>query len=569
MSASDVGSRLAAAAGEADSWAQVAAALREELERRDDASLRWLIWAFDYGLDSWRHGTPSAKDPFVPMLGYNDGSSYPPAIEAVEEAALAVWAEAADVDGPVIASRLHDLLWERRWGKRPDLHARAAWAAYVELAAGAWDALHRSVCQVRALQLARSLNDEDLVVKTVRGAVGIVRDCLAAESPMPGAPFHVLGALVDLPRESRPDELDGLLSSAEDLFDHDASLYESVAQMKMAQAGDDEERTRLHAALVERWIQTANLDKGLGRFAHLRHALELADGYGLTDLARGIRQRIQENPADVDDFHEVAVDLRIPRQELDDYVAGLVGDDGWEAALTRLGTMPPPSGDYTANLAQVERQKAEHPLMFLVTKVIYGPHGFPVQVVQDEGLHERVALSEYERLGMELAGLLIGQVLDGIKARYGVPSLEEVTPLFTSAFIPEETAERVAAALLHYWDGRLDECVHVLCPRLEATLRTGFMRAGMTVIGLPAGEKPGGVRTLGELLREALIRDVFRDASRTRYLYNLLCDPYGMNLRNSIAHGFLTKARKEDAALLIQAVCYLRLLDVARKDEAD
>lgn len=569
VSAGDVGSRLAAAAGEANTWAKVAAALRDELERDDDASLRWLIWAFDYALDSWRHGSPSAGDPFVPMLGYNDGSSYPPALVAVEDAAVAVWAEAAEVDGPVIASRLHDLLWERRWGERPDLHARAAWAAYMELADGAWDALYRSVCLVRALQLARSLNDEDLLAKTICGGVGFVRDTLAVEEATPGAPFHVLGALVDLPRESRPDELDDLLSSAEDVFGHDASLYEAMVQMEMAQAGNDDERAHLRIDLVDRWIQTADRDKGLARFAHLRHALELADGYGLADLARDIRRRIQESPADVDDFQEVSVDLKIPRQELDGYVAGLVGDDGWEAALTRLGAMPPPSGDYAANLALVRRQKSEHPLMFLVTKVIYGPHGFPIQVVQDEGLHERVALSEHERLGMELGGLLISSALHGIKVCYGVPSLEDLACFFTSAFVPMETAGRVAAALIHFWEGRLDECVHVLCPRLEGALRTGLMRVGMTVIGLPAGDKPGGVRTLGELLREALSRDVFRDASRTRYLYNLLCDPYGMNLRNSIAHGFLTKARQEDAALLIQAVCYLRLLDVAPKAEAD
>jgi hypothetical protein len=93
------------------------------------------------------------------------------------------------------------------------------------------------------------------------------------------------------------------------------------------------------------------------------------------------------------------------------------------------------------------------------------------------------------------------------------------------------------------------------------------MLAGMTVISLPVGERPGGVRVLGELMKEALARNVMRDVSRTRYLYNLLCDPYGMNLRNAIAHGFLITARREDAALLIQAVCYLRLLKVGLQSD--
>lgn len=564
MGGDAVGSRLAAAAEGATSWAEVAARLREDLKTTDSDQLRWLIWAFEYALESLQGA--SSADPFTPMLGFNDGSFYPPALCAMEGAALAVWAEAADEDGPVVASRLHDLLWERRSGDEPHLHARAAWRAYMELVGGTWESIYRSASVMRALQLARSLNDADLLKETVLGTVGFVRDALAVEGATPGGPLRALGALVDLPRESHPAELDDLLGLAESVFERDARLFESVAQMKMSLASSDEDLASLRTDLVIRWLETADRDKGLGRFAHLRHALELAEAYGLTDQARTIRRLIQDSPPADDEFHEVSVELKISRAELDDYVTDLAGDDDWQAALTRLGAMPPPSGDYATNLARVEKQKTEHPLLFLVTKVVYGPHGFPIQVIKDEGLHERVALSEQERYGMELAGLIIGRVLDEVTEHYGVPSSEELTAFFTSAFIPVETAERVAASLFHYWEERLDECVHVLCPRIEATLRTGFMKAGMTVISLPVGERPGGVRVLGELLKEALELGVLSDASRTRYLYNLLCDPYGMNLRNSIAHGFLTKARREDAALLIQAICYLRLLDVARKE---
>lgn len=562
MGGDALGSRLAAAAGEAASWHEVASRLREDLETADCDELRWLIWAFEYALESL-HRVASSEGPFEPMLGFNDGSFYPPALDAVAEAVLVVWVEAADKDGPVVASRLHDLLWERRAGDKPHLHARAAWRAYMELTGGTWESIYRAASVMRALQLARSLNDAGLLAEAVRGAVSFVREALGVEGATPGGPLRTLGALVDLPRGSRPEELTDLLGLAENIFGHDARLYESVAQMRMEMASNDEDRERLRMDLVDRWLETANGDKGLGQFAHLRHALELAEAYGLTDQAREIRRLIQDGPPADDEFQEVSVELKIPRAELDDYVTRLVADDGWQAALTRLGGMPPPSGDYAANLARVAQQKAEHPLLFLVTKVIYGPHGFPVQVVKDDALHELVALSEQERYGMELAGLIIGRVLDEIKERHGVPPAEELTTFFTSAFIPAGTAERVAASLLHYWEDRLDECVHVLCPRIEATLRTGLMKVGMTIISLPSGERPGGVRVLGELLREALELDVMRDASRTRYLYNLLCDPYGMNLRNSIAHGFLTKARGGDAALLIQAICFLRLLDVA------
>lgn len=564
----DAASRLTAAAAVATSWREVATQLREDFDSTDSDQLRWLIWAFEYSLESL-HGVGRSGSPFEPMLGFNDGSFYPPTVDAVEEAVLEAWTEAADLDGPVIASRLHDLLWERREGEAPHSHARAAWRAYMQLAEGPWDSIHRAASVLRALQLARSLNDGTLLGETVTVAVALVRAALAEEDPSSGAPLRVLAALVELPSDTRPHDLDDLLTMAEDVFGHDSHLYESVVQLKMELTTGDPDLRKLRIGLVDRWLEAAERDRGLGRFSHLRHALELAEAYGLTDRAGAIRKLIQDGPPVSDEFSEISVDLKISRAELEDYVAELVGDDGWQAALTRLGGMPAPSGDYGTNLARVARQKAEHPLMFLVTKVIYGPLGFPVQVVKDESLHERVALSENERYGMELAGLILGQVLDGIKERYGPPSRQDLTTFFTAAFIPEETAERIAAALLHYWEGNLDECVHVLCPRIEATLRTGFMKVGMTIISLPQGERPGGIRVLGELLREAFELDVMRDASRTRYLYNLLCDPYGMNLRNSIAHGLLTRAREGDAALLIQAICYLRLLTVGQKEQPD
>ncbi len=162
---------------------------------------------------------------------------------------------------------------------------------------------------------------------------------------------------------------------------------QSFAQMKMSQAGSLEELARLRLILVDRWLEVADGAKGLARFAHLRHALELAEAYELAERGRDIRRLIQESPADRDELHEVSVELKIPSAAIDGYVGSLTGDDSWQDALTRLGATSPPSGDHSANLALVQQQMADHPLMFLITQVVYGPHGFPVQEVKDEGLH--------------------------------------------------------------------------------------------------------------------------------------------------------------------------------------
>jgi hypothetical protein len=71
------------------------------------------------------------------------------------------------------------------------------------------------------------------------------------------------------------------------------------------------------------------------------------------------------------------------------------------------------------------------------------------------------------------------------------------------------------------------------------------------------------VRALGDLLLAMKERI---DESWRRYLWNLLCDPIGVNLRNRLAHGLLPKADKKEAALLIHAACHLSLIKM-REDE--
>jgi hypothetical protein len=107
---------------------------------------------------------------------------------------------------------------------------------------------------------------------------------------------------------------------------------------------------------------------------------------------------------------------------------------------------------------------------------------------------------------------------------------------------------------LHWkrWEGQADECAHILVPRLESILRDMARRAGLPIIREPVGDKPGGVRTLGVLLRE--LGSAMPDSSWHAYLVNLLTDERGINLRNCIAHGFKEQIGVGDAALLIQAL---------------
>ena len=165
-------------------------------------------------------------------------------------------------------------------------------------------------------------------------------------------------------------------------------------------------------------------------------------------------------------------------------------------------------------------------------------------------------------MGISLWAVFAAEILDRIQGRHGVPDSPALTEFFTTPLMPPDLAERVGRAMLLHWQGQPDESAHVLVPRLETTIRTIARECGLATFREPQGAKPGGARALGDLLLAMKERI---DESWRRYLWNLLCDPVGVNLRNRVAHGLLPKADKKEAALLIHAACHLSLVQVGNE----
>jgi hypothetical protein len=95
--------------------------------------------------------------------------------------------------------------------------------------------------------------------------------------------------------------------------------------------------------------------------------------------------------------------------------------------------------------------------------------------------------------------------------------------------------------------------------QIEAAIAAHYVPDGAEEGPQSAGERPGGVRSLGEIL--GALEGRLPTAGWRAHLQNLLSDPLGLNLRNVIAHGLRGEIGREDAALLIHAACFLRLLE--------
>jgi hypothetical protein len=161
-----------------------------------------------------------------------------------------------------------------------------------------------------------------------------------------------------------------------------------------------------------------------------------------------------------------------------------------------------------------------------------------------------------------LFSLFAVQILDRITARYG--ALAQAVDWFVAAQIEVPVASKIARAAELYSEGDPDSAAAVLAPRLERIVRRIASLVGHTVTRSPdAGGRPGGVKGLGELL--TLLQGSLPEPTR-RYLRALLSEITALNLRNRIGHGLDDSISQREAALLIHAVCHLRMLGFVESD---
>jgi hypothetical protein len=200
-----------------------------------------------------------------------------------------------------------------------------------------------------------------------------------------------------------------------------------------------------------------------------------------------------------------------------------------------------------------------HPLRYLITNIIVDPDsGTTIFRATDDVSQQVAATAQHRMFAARIWSVLAVDILRRMEAKYGAPSHDALSDFFTTDFIDEGVADRIARAFELFWDGQADESAHVLAPRLEAVLREVARQLGVPIIREPIGNKPGGVRSLGDLFhsQEGLLPTPGWQA----YFLHLLRDPLGSNLRNVVGHGMRARISPEDAALLLHAACLLRLL---------
>ncbi len=548
----------AAAARETD-WLDVRVALqraaRDDPERCYDAFI--CAFGFDLVDRSDAERRRDAGGAFAPaMVPWRFAST----VREVPDVDAEQWQEAADaLEEPLALARLHDLLWERRTRPRPDEHARAACAAYIALAerVGA-RSFERMLSLSRALEIARGVSDAELVDRVGERLVSLIEDVVADPDAGPGTAFGALRALVDLAGD-RP-EIDRLLDSVTARFGDEPRLFDGIAEMRVRRL-DRDDQLAVRREQIRRWHASAAaaVDEPMLRVHRLEQALGVARTHGLNDEANAILVELQAiGPEDVA-TEAITVEAELPAGTIESLMVSIVEQPDWQTSLREVVRLGAPGGTREELEEELRQHREEFAFLQVLTPVSMGAESAAAAFRgADAESRARLELAERRAFHTRMWSGILADIFVAIEERHGRPEREALVSFFATDVIGPARGEHMARALELFWDGHYDESAHVLAPRLESAIRELARLAGIPVIREPVGVEPGGARSLGAIM--IALRDGFPLPDWHDYLFNLLADPLGLNLRNVIAHGLQPGIGRDGAALLIHAACFLTLV---------
>lgn len=522
---------------------------------------------------TWSH-------PFAPMLEFGE-VKIPPPLHTIPDDVLGIWELLANaVSSPLLKARFADLLWERRWtgaaGNSADW-AREAVAAYRALAErlrgppptpeDGWRLYPRAELLERALELARSINDQQLTAAVAQDLLETAQWLLRQDPAVVGAGvvMTLLGALANLPAQLRPRALIELLELTEQRYSEPFASDNIADVLAALLSGQDRQEVRERQ--VRRWLAAAETSRGIIRVANLQRAQELADLHGLKGLSDEALRALQQPPEE-GDFKTIESEFTVPKELIEAYIEQFLAGPDAISCLRAFAQRPPPSGIVDENIAKAQELMERFPIALrLATRVHHGDFG-PIRTVQTEEEHLDDNILRTEAFNIEVWAQFAPDILDRIIERYGRPSRQQLAEFLETDLIAPEVAERFAAATEHFWDGLYDECAHIVLPRIERVIREGCRRTGMVIINPPRGFKAGEVRSLGSLLHA--LQPGFDNQSHIRYLINLLVEPVpGINLRNRLLHALIDSASRQQAALALHAAYSLTTLGIVASGTSD
>jgi len=168
---------LKEAAQNAKHWISVASYLEKHLKRTNDPLLAF-VYAFSYVFaPSTNEKNRKRPGPFIPFIESGDGKSFPPPLHALPDEMIEAWARVYEATlPPIVASRLADLLWIRKYGEQPYIYAHNAIEHYLAVCNHTtWDSQLCIRGLMRALDLSLEIRNKEMTSQVIQKIISIAQ----------------------------------------------------------------------------------------------------------------------------------------------------------------------------------------------------------------------------------------------------------------------------------------------------------------------------------------------------------------------------------------------------------
>jgi hypothetical protein len=533
----------------------------------DVAALRVLTTTFTYHLAMRPF---MSAQPGVYLVPLDGPSLFPVALRDADIDVRELWLSLySSVTHPAVKARCADIVFTLRLANGREA-AEEAVRAYLGAVGSSLSVAEQGTGLLRAWELTRSVNLSSMM-QQVKATMLDMAEGLLSDGEDGDTFVNLLDALSAPQRKKNAEPVD---PRVDDLLDRALLSYSGtfvisqIAQLvrRRAAANGDDIRAR-HASEVEVREHLSHADRavdGLVIRTHLNEAASLARRLNVPELESLAVSRLQSAPPV--EWKTVKIDFNVPNAYIRSYLRPYRRVDTWRKALGVWFNSDSPSGSLATNEAVARSVLNRSVFARLVTTVVFGPGDLPKRVLSEDDAAFQHELVGAESRGIDLHGMLLADALDIIKDRFGIPVFGDLEESISTSGTHPASARALAKGLILYWVGEFDACVHLVVPKVEASVRALLLELNeplyKTQVGDGAGQFPG----LGALLPHLM--DHGFDPDWERFLRTFLLGD-GMGVRNLVAHGFMDTVSREKAALALRAYSLLVLITSHESIERD
>ena len=481
---------------------------------------------------------------FAPMVVFGDGSTTFTAAQLT--GADITLLKDLEIENTALRARVSDVLWEVLSGRERVDHVHRAIDGYITLGA-ALDGYEAEEILGRAIDLAIRFKRSDEGARLAQLHELLSRTVPTAASS-PADLLSTVGLLRRVgPKLSDRDDVVPLLIAAKDAAAaHEFGIARECIVELQYWTEDEEARHGLSAEAADLWIAEAD-----GRLqgpkassfvaaSFLESAIQLLRSIPRKHRARfDVERRVTALRIRMADLNEAALDemvaidspefsLRDAAQKVQGHVAGLTTDQ----ALLRFTLLAPWMSE--ADERKDAEQALKGRLVIPATTITRDGRVADKADISDAVESEMGRRASLRRTLITL-GLLI-PALQVLRAEHTLTRADFSRLAYASALVPPGQERLFAAGLSAGWNHDFGVAIHVLAPRLEATVRYHLKRVGVITTTLQDGIDTE--LSLPALLDKAEAAEVF-GVNAIYELQGIFAGRFGSNLRHEVAHGLV------------------------------